>query len=383
MECTIYLTDDCNLKCSYCYEGNEKKKTILSEEKLNASLKYIVENNPEGDLIYLTFLGGEPLLNSKMMFKAIEIINNEYSEYKQLFKYSITTNGVLLTPKIVQFFVDNNFEVSISIDGDEETHNLNRKSKNGKNVFPIILDNIKYLIEKKVDFSVRMTVTKNNVQLFYNNVKYFDSLGVKKIYAAYDEFADWDDKSLEELELQMEQLDSFYLNNTIQDRKKLLNLYDYKITTFIADRKSVFCSAGTKGHITINSNGDLYPCGFVSSNIKWKIGDVESGIDTGKFRNEIKSHLQSFRKCEGCDIDFTCSGTKCGFKNVAITGYLNYPSDVICKLEKILYEHDYKIIKELCKQKHSRFTYFYDLIVSNNIKISRTMEKILKELEEE
>ena len=77
MECTIYLTDDCNMKCNYCYEGNEKNKSVLSEDKLKTVLQYIIDNNPVNDPIDLVFLGGEPLLNPKMMVKAIEIINRD------------------------------------------------------------------------------------------------------------------------------------------------------------------------------------------------------------------------------------------------------------------------------------------------------------------
>ena len=161
MECTIYLTDDCNMKCNYCYEGNEKNKSVLSEDRLKTVLQYIIDNNPVNDPIDLVFLGGEPLLNPKMMVKAIEIINTKYADCKDLFHYSITTNGTLLTRDIIDFLIENSFQISISVDGDEETHNLNRKSKNGKSVFPIVMKNIKYLIEKDVDFSVRMTVTKN------------------------------------------------------------------------------------------------------------------------------------------------------------------------------------------------------------------------------
>ena len=82
---------------------------------------------------------------------------------------------------------------------------------------------------------------------------------------------------------------TFYLESIIQDKDKILNLYDYKLTTFIAERTPMFCSAGSKGHITINSRGEIYPCGFVSSDKNWKIGDVKSGLDTAKFKNEIKN----------------------------------------------------------------------------------------------
>ena len=77
MECTLYLTDSCNLKCSYCYEGDSKNSIFLTEEKLRLALNYIKTNNPVNDDIHLTLLGGEPLLNKKLLRKVFEIINNE------------------------------------------------------------------------------------------------------------------------------------------------------------------------------------------------------------------------------------------------------------------------------------------------------------------
>ena len=89
MECTLYLTDSCNLKCSYCYEGDSKNSTFLTEEKLRLALNYIKTNNPVNDDIHLTLLGGEPLLNKKLLRKVFEI-----NSHARLACYTMNKTGV-------------------------------------------------------------------------------------------------------------------------------------------------------------------------------------------------------------------------------------------------------------------------------------------------
>ena len=107
------------------------------------------------------------------MYAAISIINNRYNEYKHLFSYQITTNGSLIDKNVISFFKENNFDVSISIDGNIETHNINRKSISRKDIYNKIIKNMNWMLEVGLDLTVRMTVTLNNVSYLYENVKYF------------------------------------------------------------------------------------------------------------------------------------------------------------------------------------------------------------------
>ena len=77
MECTLYLTENCNLKCRYCYEGDGKRKKMLNNDNLNKAVSFMIHNNPQGEKIDLTFLGGEPLLNKKMIYECINIIKQK------------------------------------------------------------------------------------------------------------------------------------------------------------------------------------------------------------------------------------------------------------------------------------------------------------------
>lgn len=152
MECTLYLTENCNLKCNYCYEGNDKRSKTLNNQDLEKAISFIVQNNPQNENINLTFLGGEPLLNKDAIYLCMDIINHKWSQSKELFKFHITTNGILLDKEIIKLFKENNVDVSISIDGDKRTHNLNRRSKNGTDVYEDIIENMHLMQEMGLDF---------------------------------------------------------------------------------------------------------------------------------------------------------------------------------------------------------------------------------------
>lgn len=350
MECTLYLTDNCNLKCSYCYEGNKKNKSYMDEQTLIEALNFITENNLPDDNIDLLFLGGEPLMNKPILFKAIHIIDEKYKGIKHLFQYQITTNGLLLDEKTANFLQENSFSISISIDGDKETHNRNRKSVDGKDVYGLIIKNMRYMLSSNIGFSVRMTVTANNAGLLFKNIQYFYDMGIRKINIGIDHTGEWADEEIEILDRQLAFADQYYLKNIAGDENAVLNIYDYKLTTFVYKRIPAYCSAGSANHIIINSNGELFPCGYVFNEDTWKIGSVKTALDRKRFIQTARCHVNKEPSCMDCDIAFTCSGAKCGFLNYAKTGLLNQNHETTCKLERALYRHNQYVIEEMYRR---------------------------------
>lgn len=212
MECMIYLSDDCNLCCNYCYEGNHKRKRRISDATIEHALDFIVRVNSDKE-INLTFLGGEPMLNKEMLYFTVDLIKDKYDIP---FHYSITTNGTCCSFEDIDFMHKNNFEISLSIDGTKKTHEMNRRPKNeGDNnlFYQKIIDNLSYMIEKNISFTVRMTATCNNVSDLYNNILYFFAMGVKKFDIAFNEFEDWGVNDLKELEKQCFKIDAWFLDN--------------------------------------------------------------------------------------------------------------------------------------------------------------------------
>lgn len=383
MECTLYLTDNCNLKCSYCYEGNKKNKSYMDEKTLMEALKFIIENNLPEDTIDLLFLGGEPLMNKSVLFKAIHIINEKYKEVKHLFKYQITTNGLLLDKKTADFMQENNFSISISIDGDKDTHNLNRKSTNGKDVYDIIIKNMRYMLECNIDFTVRMTVTANNANLLYKNILYFYDMGIRNINIGIDHTGDWSNEEIKKMDEQLAFTDHFYMDKIAEDDNAVLNIYDYKLTTFVYKRTPAYCSAGSTNHIIINSSGELFPCGYVFNEETWKLGNVKTVIDRRKFIEAARSHVNKISSCKECEIAFTCSGAKCGFLNYVRTGLLNLNHETTCELENVLYKHNKCVIEDMYRRDCPKLMRLIKNADNCHIPLGNPILKIIEKVEKE
>lgn len=378
MDCTLYLADNCNLECTYCYEGHHKKTDKISKETVEKAIDFLGKINKGGE-IDLTFLGGEPMLNKQMMFYAVEYSKEKLTKVN----YIITTNGTCCNKKDIDFMYKNNFKVSLSIDGDRHTHELNRRLK-GKcdagNTYDIILDNLKYMVQIKFPVIVRMTVTCNNVQYLYSNVLFFHNMGVKKLDIEFNEFEEWNVYSLQRLEHELQKIDFWYLSNG--NKIEYLSLFDGKITFFIAKRKLQFCNAGRKSHFVINSKGEFYPCNYVCNQEEWKIGDLETVFNERKCFNNIKSHIKKQSNCTKCEINFACIGARCGFKNFNLTGFLNKANDNLCNLEKILYKHNELVFGEMYKKKDPRLMKLLDYALINEYPLTNWMTDLMEKEKE-
>lgn len=377
MECTLLMSDNCNMRCTYCYEGPKKYSNNLNENDLEAAIFYMISNNESDDMIDLLFLGGEPLLNKKMIYKALDIINNKYTQYKKLFRFQMTTNGVLIDDEDILFFKENHFDISVSIDGDMKTHNLNRKSASGEEVYFLIIKNMKKMLSHNINIAVRMTITLNNVEYLCQNIKYFYGMGVKRINLGIDELGNWTDKELQKFDEQLDLLEKLYLSYVVEDDSKILNIFDYKLASVIFEKNQQYCSAGTKGHIVINSKGEFYPCGYVVNKDEWKLGTLEKGLDQRRFLETVKKTVKKVSSCKGCEIAPACCGAKCGFLNYTLTGYLNVNSEVTCKLQKMIYYHVLNVAKELYRMQNSRILFMLNKAKENGVKLSAAMEKVI------
>lgn len=375
MECTLYLTDDCNLKCSYCYEGHDKLHSRISQATLEKAIDFMVSVN-EDEEIELNFLGGEPMLNKKMMYHAVQYIKDSY---EIPFRYSITTNGTCCEREDIDFMFQNNFEISLSVDGKKETHILNRhvKSKQSdEELYDKIIDNLKYMVNEKIPFTVRMTVTCNNVHHFYENVQYFWELGVRRFDIAFNEFEIWSVYYLQLLEQELQRLDVFYLSNPGEIES--INLYDGKMTFFIAKRELRFCSAGRKSHFVINSKGEFYPCNYVCNQELWKMGTLDTVFSEKLCFSHIKENITNDNKCQLCEIAYACIGARCGFKNYCLSGELNVPNDNLCNLEKVLYKHNDLVFQEMFYLKDKRFMRFYEIAKKENFQLTDWMIEVVE-----
>lgn len=269
-----------------------------------------------------------------------------------------------------------NVEVRVSIDGDRATHNLNRISYNNQDVYDIILTNIKRLLKKKIDIDGRMTVTQNNADRIFHNVVYLYNLGIKHIALGINDFDEWDDETLEELDQGLEYLSKWYLAEIMQRSDLTVDIFDFLFSSFLVERKVLFCSAGRKTHLCINTKGDIYPCAYVLNNEEWRLGDIYNGFSRKRFVELAKIKIYSENKCEQCRYKYVCLSARCGFLNYRLSGYLNKAVEQKCKITEIIYKHLSNVIKALYEMKHPKILGLLNVMEDNGMVLTEIAKEI-------
>ena len=147
------LTDDCNLRCKYCKFGGTyagiktHNKNSMSYDIINAAIKFIEDYYKNKETLIIAFYGGEPLLEYNKIKYIVSKINTKYKD----FRFAFTTNGILLNTNNINFLIENNFTIKISLDGPKLFHDRNRITKTGKGSFDIITKKIETI--KKIDLN--------------------------------------------------------------------------------------------------------------------------------------------------------------------------------------------------------------------------------------
>lgn len=173
----LVLTEKCNLACGYCFvrQNIQKQKKDMSLDILYKALDLMIEKNKGLDT-EIHFFGGEPLLKWDLIKKAVEYMNHAVDD-KLISKvhYAITTNATLITPMISRFFKENDFEVSVSIDGKKSINDLYRKDPQGKGTYEAVKKAFKILYEDNNRIGLLLTPYNHNVNRIVEIIKYFSA----------------------------------------------------------------------------------------------------------------------------------------------------------------------------------------------------------------
>ena len=370
MEYIIHLTEKCNLNCTYCYE--KKGNTDISFENIKNLIEYEIKQPSKSTIIY--FYGGEPLLKKDLIKQTISYINSNNNNTD--FHYGITTNGTLLNDEFIKFMKENNFTtIAYSIDGNKETHNLNRKTVDYKETFNIVEKNAKKLLHNFDEVTAMPVVTKNNLSNLSKNIEYLIDLGFKYINIQFDYLQNWQDSDLPEIKNQYNKVAEIYSKKILQECDIEIPLIDNKIKSYIMDDYDCneICQLGVKT-INVGTDGNFYPCMQFVNNQDFIIGNCKTGINIGARTNLIKNSKKENRICKNCSIKKRCKHT-CSCKNYILTGNINELSPVICETEKIFIEISDNMAEKLYKQNSKMFIQkFYN----NNYNILKQVVKNLK-----
>lgn len=339
----LHVAHDCNLRCKYCFasQGDFKgERSLMSLEVGKRALEFLCENSGRRRNLEVDFFGGEPLMNFDLVKELVNYGREIEKKYNKHFRFTITTNGVLLDDEKIDYINENMDNVVLSLDGRKDVNDNMRKTVTGKGSYDVIIPKFKELVKRRgdKDYYIRGTFTSYNLD-FSEDALHFYNEGFKKIsiepvvtspendYALKDEHVD-------EILREYEKFSKEYIDIKKKDK-------DFLFFHFMIDlnqgpclaKRSIGCGAGSE-YVAVTPEGELYPCHQFVGNEDFKLGDVFSGVLNTKKREEFKkANVFAKEECKSCWAKFYCSGG-CHANAYNTNGDILKPYRIGCEMEK-------------------------------------------------
>lgn len=347
---TIFLTENCNLRCSYCFEGKSKTKDEINVDKV---LIFLKENIPisRRNQSRICFTGGEPFLKFKeMKFLVQELYSIGFK------KFYISTNLTALREEFIDFLFSYKIDLQVSIDGDKESHDTNRKYKNGKSSFLNLLRNIERIKNRDNNFlqSCSIVVSTNTVRDLFKNVLFLYDLGFTKINCTYTAWEYWKSDFINIFSNQIELIKEFYIEEIERKSQFDFSLFSNSINSFLHPIEYGFASISSQD-IGILPNGDIVSNSLILASKNWKrfiVGDLENGLNQKKMDKYCEIERDIPYGCTQCSFNLRCrsrllisnSGSRILDSPYIETGCAI--SKIVTKVSDDIIEHFAKTMKE-------------------------------------
>ncbi|WDV45241.1 radical SAM protein [Clostridiaceae bacterium M8S5] len=357
----LNIAHDCNLKCSYCYAdcgtygGKAQLMTKNTAKKcINHWFDKIDKTKKRFNIV---FFGGEPLVNKEVLIYSVNEINKLLKNIGARAKYTMTTNGTILDYKLIDFLKENDFDMSVSIDGLELIHNRNRPYVSGKNSYKDVLRNTKILLKIFPEMVVNMVVKKEDISFMESSVEHLWNHGIKFVNIALcidkDEILNYTDLLL--YKDQIKSLANKTSQNIIKGNYKSVNNIIETIVD-IRDRKNNGkCSLYNNKVLVFAANGDIYKCYKTIGEVEYKISNVnEENIDFCRKNYE----KQKINECENCWAQALCNDG-CPIENKLYTGDIDLPSDINCAQIKIIKEESIRMYSKMLVSNNKELNNFF------------------------
>ena len=340
----LHVAHDCNLKCNYCFASQgdfNGEKLLMPLEVGKKAIDFIIEQSKDRQNLEVDFFGGEPLMNFDVVKELVDYARSKEESYHKKFKFTITTNGVLLDDENMAYIDENMDNVVLSLDGRKCVNDNMRRTVNDKGSFDIIIDKIKKMAamrEGKKDYYVRGTYTKHNLD-FGEDVNFlaeegFRSISVEPVVAEEEHDYAILREDVDQILAEYDKLALDYLNR----HEKGLDYNFFHFNIDLSNGPCVYkrlsgCGAG-RDYVAVTPEGDIYPCHQFVGNEEFKMGTVDEGIQHPEIKDEFgKANLLQKEKCQSCWCKYFCGGG-CHANAYNFNHTVMEPYDVACEIER-------------------------------------------------
>lgn len=339
----MHIAHDCNLACKYCFaeEGEyHGRRAMMSFEVGKKALDFLVANSGSRVNLEVDFFGGEPLMNWDVVKQLVEYGRSlEESNHKK-FRFTLTTNGVLLNDEIMEYLNKEMSNVVLSLDGRKEVNDRMRPFRTGKGSYDLIVPKFQKLAESRnqSNYYVRGTFTRDNLD-FSEDVKHFADLGFKQMSIEPVVGPEEDPYSIREEDLPkiMEEYDKLALEYIKREKEgRGFNFFHFMIDLNQGPcvyKRLSGCGSGTE-YLAVTPWGDFYPCHQFVGNEEFLMGNVDEGIKrTDLVKTFGNCNVYSKEKCKNCFARFYCSGG-CAANSFNFHGTINDAYEIGCEMER-------------------------------------------------
>lgn len=339
----LHVAHTCNLNCSYCFAAQGKyhgERALMSFETGKRALDFLVEHSGTRKNLEVDFFGGEPLMNFEVVKQLVAYARSIERQAGKNFRFTLTTNGVLLNDEVTEFANRECHNVVLSLDGRTEVHDRLRKTVNGQGSYDLIVPKFQDFVQKRGNrgYYVRGTYTKYNLD-FTNDIFHmadlgFTELSMEPVVSAPDDPYALSEADLPTLYKQYELLAEEMLRR--RRAGKPFTFYHYMID--LSGGPCIYkrisgCGSGTE-YLAVTPWGDLYPCHQFVGDEKYRLGDIWSGVTNTEVQQEFKlCNAYARKECRDCWAKLYCSGG-CAANAYHATGAVTGVYELGCKLFK-------------------------------------------------
>jgi len=314
----LHIAHTCNLNCSYCFASQGKyhgDRAVMSFEVGRRALDFLVENSGSRRNLEVDFFGGEPLMNFDVVKRLVAYAREIEKEKNKNFRFTLTTNGVLIDDDVIDFANREMSNVVLSLDGRREIHDRFRVDYAGNGSFDKIVPKFKKLVDARggKNYYMRGTFTHANPD-FLEDIKVMLDLGFTELSMEPVVCAEGDPSELtrEDMPIVMEQYEK--LAELMRERRREgrpFTFYHYMID--LSGGPCIYkrisgCGSGTE-YMAVTPWGDLYPCHQFVGEEKFCLGNIYDGVTNTETRDEfMECNVYARPECRDCWARLYCSG---------------------------------------------------------------------------
>lgn len=339
----LHIAHTCNLNCSYCFASQGKyhgDRALMTFEVGKQAFDFLIANSGTRKNLEVDFFGGEPLMNFEVVKQLVAYARSIEKEKGKNFRFTLTTNGVLLDDDVTDFLNREMNNVVLSLDGRKEVHDHFRRDYAGNGSYDRIVPNFQRFVEKRggKGYYVRGTYTHENTD-FTNDILHMADLGFRELSMEPVVCPPGDPYALTEddLPVLMEQYEKLSLEMLRREKKgEGFTFYHYMLDLKNGPciyKRITGCGSGTE-YMAVTPWGELFPCHQFVGDPKYSLGNIWDGVTNKAVQNEFR-HCNAYarKECKDCWARLYCSGG-CAANAYHATGSISGVYEYGCELFK-------------------------------------------------